>query len=429
MALLGWVQEDPRAGRGGIQKGPIPRRTHEKSRSGCKNCKQRHVKCDETIPECDRCSRAGVDCDYHNGKPYRKCSSTQSSSLTVDIASLSTYDCKTGSHLNLHAMGAAISAMAGDSREDSMKSVGLTRLLSHFAEDALTTLGSPKAQNIMRTKMPRLAQEHPFLLHSVLAFSATHLGEWESCRHVFTASATYHMSRALCLYLGQMDSITDLQTLDAMLSTCMILTSLAYYGAINDTSDSWIFGTHSTSHYDWLTVTSGLGFLLRQAEAQRYIHESFWLPIIIESDAFNGPNLPSGSREAFNLPALLADVCGIGDAVNEMNPYDKPFRILDTMFSFPTRGQSFPKLMSYPCRLESKFVALVHEKDHVALLLLSYWFALMCKLPHWWCRRRVQHECQSICRYLHMFATRAIKELLEVPKEACHLESMSVDLA
>lgn len=35
---------------------------HHKVRSGCTTCKQRKIKCDETKPECLRCTRAGKIC-------------------------------------------------------------------------------------------------------------------------------------------------------------------------------------------------------------------------------------------------------------------------------------------------------------------------------------------------------------------------------
>ncbi|KAH7118519.1 hypothetical protein B0J13DRAFT_513515 [Dactylonectria estremocensis] len=41
-----------------------PRRSHRKSRNGCRVCKARHMKCDETRPACINCSVAGRQCEY-----------------------------------------------------------------------------------------------------------------------------------------------------------------------------------------------------------------------------------------------------------------------------------------------------------------------------------------------------------------------------
>ncbi|KAI9669181.1 MAG: hypothetical protein M1829_005182 [Trizodia sp. TS-e1964] len=48
------------AGPGG---GP-PRRSHTKSRKGCKTCKRRHIRCDESFPQCRNCTKHSCRCDY-----------------------------------------------------------------------------------------------------------------------------------------------------------------------------------------------------------------------------------------------------------------------------------------------------------------------------------------------------------------------------
>ncbi|EHY54362.1 hypothetical protein HRR86_002051 [Exophiala dermatitidis] len=48
------------AGPGG---GP-PRKSHTKSRKGCKTCKKRHIRCDEMFPQCRNCTKHNCRCDY-----------------------------------------------------------------------------------------------------------------------------------------------------------------------------------------------------------------------------------------------------------------------------------------------------------------------------------------------------------------------------
>ena len=40
------------------------RKTHFKSRKGCLYCKSRHIKCDESFPECNKCQKHGLICEY-----------------------------------------------------------------------------------------------------------------------------------------------------------------------------------------------------------------------------------------------------------------------------------------------------------------------------------------------------------------------------
>ncbi|KAJ5091284.1 hypothetical protein NUU61_006154 [Penicillium alfredii] len=50
------------AGPGG---GP-PRKSHTKSRNGCRTCKRRHIRCDESFPQCGNCTRHNCRCDYQD---------------------------------------------------------------------------------------------------------------------------------------------------------------------------------------------------------------------------------------------------------------------------------------------------------------------------------------------------------------------------
>lgn len=42
---------------------------HTKSKRGCRNCKLRKVKCDETHPGCKNCMRYSVACNYNQNGP------------------------------------------------------------------------------------------------------------------------------------------------------------------------------------------------------------------------------------------------------------------------------------------------------------------------------------------------------------------------
>ncbi|KAK4565230.1 hypothetical protein LTR86_003847 [Recurvomyces mirabilis] len=56
-----------RGGQHNPSRQPIPRRAHTKSKTGCKTCKLRKVKCDETRPLCNNCTRHFTNlrtCDF-----------------------------------------------------------------------------------------------------------------------------------------------------------------------------------------------------------------------------------------------------------------------------------------------------------------------------------------------------------------------------
>lgn len=70
-------------------------------------------------------------------------------------------------------------------------------------------------------------------------------------------------------------------------------------------------------------------------------------------------------------------------------------------------------------RLTRPFFDLVNMNDPVALLVLSYWYALMCHVDFWWTKRRSFRDCIALCMYLEEHGTAAIQLLLEFPASAC----------
>ncbi|KAL9115382.1 MAG: hypothetical protein Q9227_000703 [Pyrenula ochraceoflavens] len=46
------------------------RKFHSKRRWGCKTCRARHIKCDETRPACQRCTSTGRTCDYEQATKF-----------------------------------------------------------------------------------------------------------------------------------------------------------------------------------------------------------------------------------------------------------------------------------------------------------------------------------------------------------------------
>lgn len=101
----------------------------------------------------------------------------------------------------------------------------------------------------------------------------------------------------------------------------------------------------------------------------------------------------------------------------ESNPYYMPALCISMMLELDCQELTGPIFWSHIANLHYDFGKLVIKKDARALLLMAYWYGMICKAK-WWTRRRALLEGQSTCCYLERnFAhDRAIQELLEVPK-------------
>ena len=73
-------------------------------------------------------------------------------------------------------------------------------------------------------------------------------------------------------------------------------------------------------------------------------------------------------------------------------------------------------------RMDARFHGLLIEKDARALLLFSYWLALMSKVEQWWIVGRVRNECVAICRFLTNDSDPRLRALLEFPVNMCEID-------
>ncbi|KAI1476630.1 hypothetical protein F4774DRAFT_427938 [Daldinia eschscholtzii] len=117
------------------------RRPHKKSRSGCQNCKNRRVKCDEVKPTCGGCTRFSLHCDL--GLPPDKRTQRTKSSFKV-----------------------------GTEQDPEPLNVEDFELMYHFMLDDGLNIGNGQA---WREEALHLGLEYHCILHLALALSAIHL--------------------------------------------------------------------------------------------------------------------------------------------------------------------------------------------------------------------------------------------------------------
>ncbi|KAL3455073.1 hypothetical protein BJX64DRAFT_91031 [Aspergillus heterothallicus] len=161
------------------------RRPHKKSRTGCRNCKGRKVKCDENKPSCLNCARCSMRCDFvpsdsdtsinpastptcknnprKRGRPLKdwnailKKSKSTSAEPPIELASAQSEATLT----HERALPASFPLNVDD-----------MQLFYHFITDSALTFGHDV---LWRDKVPLLAFECPYVLRLMLAISAVHM--------------------------------------------------------------------------------------------------------------------------------------------------------------------------------------------------------------------------------------------------------------
>ncbi|BCS01635.1 Zn(II)2Cys6 transcription factor [Aspergillus luchuensis] len=181
------------------------RRSHQKSRSGCRNCKRRHIKCDELRPQCSNCMNHSVNCDYSASTGIdRQSLSARASRSTLPakpdrlinwifVPSLYQSPPKTPSPDSIArsvtptSTSAQYSPSSSSSRStpspSSFQPIPAPTtfdfhdftLHHHYLTSTCYTLAEDDGSfHFWRDEVPKMAISHPFILHLILALAGLH---------------------------------------------------------------------------------------------------------------------------------------------------------------------------------------------------------------------------------------------------------------
>ncbi|RYN44252.1 hypothetical protein AA0112_g192 [Alternaria arborescens] len=288
------------AGPGG---GPS-RRSHTKSRKGCKTCKRRHIRCDETFPQCRNCTKHQVRCDYMDSPTAMMPESPQSPQQpnllwTPEIEATIELWRQTGEfpfpELRVYPQPQWRALTTVDLRlVHHLSSISNEMFRNRTSKSTLWTDMMPKFLSIAAT--------HPFVMHSILAFSASHLA-WISQSTETRNLAFHHASLAL---KGLHDGITNFtrHNSDAVLAASLLL--------------AW----QATDWRGWASLVTGTKTVIQSMQPWR--HESLFADYIAEHtpmpnrhfmNPISTPISPEARREHMNA---LVDIHA---SLQRLQPY------------------------------------------------------------------------------------------------------------
>ncbi|KAF7712495.1 Fungal Zn(2)-Cys(6) binuclear cluster domain-containing protein [Penicillium ucsense] len=238
------------AGPGG---GP-PRRSHTKSRNGCKTCKRRHIRCDETFPQCRNCTKHNCRCDYQDiplplplPLPLDNATIPQSDQDLLVLANVEAevqrwHSMGLTPHLELDA--GSYSPWSSLSRLDSLLIHHILGLYTDLDQRGLSDC------TIWARILPSfvtIAMSNDFVLRAILSLSAAHF-----------AFLTHNLEVAEYTRRSQSRALDGLQT---ALSTDRVARSQQDTESI--VSALILLSWQVTDFHTWLYLKEELGFILR----------------------------------------------------------------------------------------------------------------------------------------------------------------------
>ncbi|KAF9876509.1 C6 zinc finger protein [Colletotrichum karsti] len=400
-----------------------PRRSHKKSRAGCKRCKSRKIKCDEVHPRCGNCVKHGVPCDFENPDIFEDLltaltpSNTTSSQSPIDRAA-STAPSPSAAFLNR----ARTPSVAGGSpptttctplyTTPATASISTTaapnnrllelRLMHQFTSMTSSTLvvNTPATHDIWQNTVPRLAfGGASYLADAMLAVAALHLRSFNPDDKALVRASHSYMASALAAYCSCLQNgITEANAESLFLTAALIaFSSTATRIFIRDEADPNDPSSAYSLPLSWFHAFQGVKTVV--ATSWPWIRNSGIVIPIIDSQPVLQLDLDATSPTSFfgKLLDNLEDELQGEDAILAMSTrqsYQHAVAVLNWAHKLPHRGAA----LAFPATVSKRFIELLEERRPRALIILACFFALLkgYESAVWWLQGVARREVMGI---------------------------------
>ncbi|KAG5368146.1 Sterol uptake control protein 2 [Yarrowia sp. C11] len=336
------------------------RKPHSKSRRGCATCKKRRVKCDEKHPVCRNCEHLGLECSYKRPLP----SYAQGSGNTTP----------TFAPINPHTVLPA-PASTGDGVRGAPNMVDL-KLLHNYMTVAWKTITAAGISNeeIWGVDVPALAFQFPFLMHSILVFSASHLSCTQQ-QNMYTRDIAYHRGEALGQLREAVRHVTPENT-DALVAGCILLgmDGLANAAPIVQASED----ASTLPPTAWIHHVRGAASILSTVWPLPP-HSRFYRLIGQELIDLGSHIMNTRTAHKFVHGGLKCFDDDLADLypVDPSSVYFPTLAFIDLLFHQRYRADFILRVFAFPALLDNQIIALLFQGDEMARRIIRVYYKLM----------------------------------------------------
>ncbi|KAL2069604.1 hypothetical protein VTL71DRAFT_14283 [Oculimacula yallundae] len=404
------------------------RRPHRKSRLGCKRCKVRRMKCDETHPICMNCSKHDLECDFSPSKDRpaplslppmklppvkipilrksRENSSTFSESPSIfQSTSPVNSECSEISSTSIVSRKKSLTSPSPTDSETTMAFQMLERskslpmhmntpgdrllnlkLMHHFMSMSPRTyfklLGPASVEQSPDRPTPtreinvnwimRLAFTNQDLMDALLGFSAFNLRRLDSSNRTLAQASHVYLTRAISAHAAQLSKNISDNNGEALFATACLIAFTAI------SSQQYISPSESGLPLHWFQPWKGPRAVA--AAAWRYFRDPE-LKALLEHERINQepPKLDEDSPPIFDF--LLEDLDRETTDPEEVRSYDFSVLWLTRMYYNPHSEYVF----KFTSKMRPEFVEMLEKKDPRTLTIVGYFFMLLKVMDKvWW---------------------------------------------
>ncbi|KAK4120789.1 hypothetical protein N657DRAFT_658157 [Parathielavia appendiculata] len=388
------------------------KRPHRKSRTGCRNCKARKVKCDEGRPACRTCTVRKEKCVYTvaaTPKPASSPTTTASSSPSPGN--------EPGPDLALVATHVATVPQQPLFKPSGRDEIDM-RLLWFYTTATYTSFSTSGVKErdvdvVLKVNVVQHAFANPFLMDCILALSAMHIN-WLGVRSmgISRSQEIYYRAKAFETYRKAV-AAADPATYQALLVCSLLLCGLSTHLFRGDEAKPLAI-------LDWMILWKGIGQII----------EVIKLPALFRSGIAALVFRPDADLNASAqcLPAyLLFMLASIREGDPEyplVQAYYCALLYLGSLYLELKNGISqllLLRIVTFPTRLPNTFIDAARAKRPGALVILAHYlvFVKFRVGSCWWLDNISAHEIPSIYNFLGPEWER----LLHVPMAALQLDN------
>lgn len=365
--------------RGKVSKSSTGKRKyHTKSRKGCVTCKRRRVKCDEAKPICGKCEHMGIDCHYAPAAVSEKRNSVveEDSDESGTTSDMHRRKSSNSSHPSLSPNMPMNSPLGGSmpcmsyGYSGSLNLLDL-RLMYHYTTKVWPTITAAgiSEERIWSEDIPMLAFRYPFLMHSILAFSATHLSRTE---RGMDQCVTCHRGDALRLLREAVLEIS-IENTDALVASALILImdSLANASLPSSTSpkslpaSAWIFHVKGAA-----TILTAVWPLNESSRFHKFISVDL-------GDIGEHQTMSTLGADFYSPLECFDEEISDLFPVLYSSPYMTTLAYLWKLHNEKNKSDFILRVFAFPALLDKRFLGLLISGDDGAMRIMRSYYTLL----------------------------------------------------
>lgn len=252
-------------------------------------------------------------------------------------------------------------------------------------------------------------------MHAVLAVAASHYRYHLKSPRQRCPGEMFHSAQAASKLRHSLSTLS-VANIDAAMTTSIILGSLSF---ANATDDFQIPLKSRPLPFYWLGSQLGARSLVSMFRSNDGA-QSMWLRVFEENSEALQP-LEDCRSGTDGIPEEFTTVFGVVEGSScDSHPYLTALRRLcRLLYIDPESDLAFFSYTQFVEGMSPQFVGLLNALDTRALMLLSYWLALLCVKDCWWSRFRANLDCRAICEHLEKHGDELLWRYMDFPARAC----------